>query len=304
MALLPTSPADRRVRVLAWLSLVLNVIIIGTGGAVRLTGSGLGCPTWPTCTADSFVNTPEMGIHGVIEFGNRTLFGVMMIVAILTFLSVVRLWKTRRGLVVLAFVLGLGIPLQAVIGGITVLTNLNPYVVGLHFVASVVMVAIATVYVWRVYRGPGRELGVPRWFAALGHLLVLLVAVTVLVGIATTGSGPHAGDSGAARNGLDPAILQHVHSWPAYALAGLTVLMTVIARVRGYPWRLLGGLLAAEAAQIAVGVAQSRLGLPGALVGTHMVLAAVVVAFATAAILSLRGPVSSRLGTAQNGIGR
>ena len=304
MALLPTSPADRRVRVLAWLSLALNVIIIGTGGAVRLTGSGLGCPTWPTCTADSFVNTPEMGIHGVIEFGNRTLFGVMMVVAILTFLSVVRLWTTRRGLVVLAFILGLGIPLQAVVGGITVLTNLNPYVVGLHFVVSVAMVALATVYVWRVYRGPGSELGVPRWFAALGHLLALLVGVTVLVGIATTGSGPHAGDSGAARNGLDPAILQHVHSWPAYALAGLTVLMLVIAAVRGYPWRFLGGLLAAEAAQVAVGVAQSRLGLPAALVGTHMVLAAVVVAFATVAILTLRSPASSRLRTAQNGIGR
>lgn len=277
-------------RVLAWLSLVLNVVIIGTGGAVRLTGSGLGCPTWPTCTDDSFVNTPEMGIHGVIEFGNRTLTGVLMVVALLTFLSVVRLWKTRRGLVVLAFVLGFGIPLQAFVGGITVLTNLNPYVVGLHFVVSIGMVALATVYLWRVYRGPAGERVVPRWFAVLGHGLTSLVTVTVLVGIVTTGSGPHAGDSGAARNGLDAAILQHVHSWPAYALGALTLIMFVIAVLRGYPRLLLGGLLTAEAVQVAVGVTQSRLGLPEILVGAHMVLAATLVSLATATLLSMRRP--------------
>lgn len=288
MSLLPTTTADRRVRVLAWLSLLLNVVIIGTGGAVRLTGSGLGCPTWPTCTDESFVNTPEMGIHGVIEFGNRTLTGVLMVVALLTFLSVLRLWKTRRGLVVLAFALGFGIPLQALVGGITVLTNLNPYVVGLHYVVSIGMVALATVYLRRVFRGRAGELAVPRWFATLGHLLMALVAITVLVGILTTGSGPHAGDSGAARNGLDSETLQHVHSWPAYALGALTLVMLLIAVREGYPRRLLGGLLAVEAVQVAVGLTQSRLGLPEILVGAHMVLAAVLVSLATATILSFR----------------
>lgn len=292
MSLLPTTTADRRVRVLAWLSLVVNVIIIGTGGAVRLTGSGLGCPTWPTCTDESFVNTPEMGIHGVIEFGNRTLTGVLMVVALLTFLSVLRLWKSRRGLVVLAFALGFGIPLQAVVGGITVLTNLNPYVVGLHFVVSIGMVALATVYLWRVYQGRAGERAVPRWFESLGYVLTILVAITVLVGIVTTGSGPHAGDSGSARNGLDSEILQHVHSWPAYALGALTLVMLVIAVRHGYPMRLLGGLLAAEVVQVAVGLTQSRLGLPEILVGAHMVLAAVVVSLATATILSFRGAAS------------
>jgi len=288
VSILPSSPADRRVRVLAWLSLVVNVVIIGTGGAVRLTGSGLGCPTWPTCTDESFVNTPEMGIHGVIEFANRALTGVLMVVAILTFLSVVRLWRSRRDLFVLAFALGFGIPLQAVVGGITVLTNLNPYVVGLHFVVSIGMVALATVYLWRVSRGRPGALVVPRWFRMLTWLLVGLVAVTVLVGIITTGSGPHAGDSGAARNGLDPAILQHVHSWPAYALVALTALLVVVALRLGLPSRFLIALLVVEAAQVAVGLTQARLGLPEVLVGMHMVLAAVLVAAATAATLRMR----------------
>lgn len=288
VSILPSSPADLRVRVLAWLSLVANVVIIGTGGAVRLTGSGLGCPTWPSCTDESFVNTPEMGIYGVIEFANRALTGVLMVVAILTFLSVVRLWKTRRDLVVLAFALGFGIPLQAVVGGITVLTNLNPYVVGLHFVVSIGMVALATVYLWRVYRGRPGALVVPTWFRTLTWLLVALVAVTVLVGIITTGSGPHAGDSGAARNGLDPSVLQHLHSWPAYAVVTLTVLLLAAAARLQLPSRLLTALLVIEAAQVAVGLTQARTGLPEVLVGTHMVLAAVLVAVATAVVLRMR----------------
>lgn len=288
MSILPFSPADRRVRLFAWLSLVVNIVIIGTGGAVRLTGSGLGCPTWPTCTDESFVNTPEMGIHGVIEFANRTLTGALLVVAILTFLSVVRLWRTRRDLVVLAFALGLGIPLQAVVGGITVLTNLNPYVVGLHFVVSIGMVSVATGYLWRVYRGRPDELAVPGWFAMLGWVLAALAAVTVLLGIVTTGSGPHAGDSGAARNGLDPAVLQHVHAWPAYALVALTVVMLGAAVRLKLPARLLAALASVEAAQVAVGLIQARLGLPEILVGTHMVLAAVLTAVATAAVLSFR----------------
>jgi len=288
MALLPTSTNDRRVRFLAWLSLILNIVIIGTGGLVRLTGSGLGCPTWPTCTEDSFVNTPEMGIHGVIEFGNRTLTGLLVAAALLTFLAVIRMWRTRRELVVLAFFLGFGIPFQGVIGGITVLTDLNPYVVGLHFVTSVALVVLSTVFLWKVYRGRSAGLIVPAWYAAAGWVLAAITAVTVLVGIVTTGSGPHAGDAGAARNGLNSEILQHVHSWPAYALFALTIALLVLAVTNRYPTRMLAALLGAELAQIAVGLVQARTGLPEFLVGAHMVLAAVVVAFATAALLAMR----------------
>lgn len=291
MALLPTSPSDARVRVLAWLSLAVNILIVGTGGLVRLTASGLGCPTWPRCTADSFVSTPEMGIHGAIEFGNRLLTFVLIVVALLAFLSVVRMWRTRRDLVLLTLAIGFGIPLQGVIGGITVLTGLNPYVVGLHFVLSMVLIVLATVYVRRVHRGRPGPLAVPRPVAALGGVLGGLVALTVLAGILTTGSGPHAGDSGAARNGLDSELLQHVHSWPAYATLALTVALLLVALLRRLPTRgWLAALLAVEGAQIAVGLIQSWTGLPPLLVGLHMVLASILVAATTAVVLAQRQP--------------
>jgi cytochrome c oxidase assembly protein subunit 15 len=289
MALFPTTTTDRRVRFLAWLSLVLNIVIIGTGGLVRLTGSGLGCPTWPACTADSFVNTPEMGIHGQIEFGNRVLTGVLVVAALLTFLAVIRLWKTRRELVILAFFMGFGIPLQAVIGGITVLTDLNPYVVGLHFVNSLGLVVLSTVFVWKVYRGRSTERVVPGWFAATGWVLAGVATVTVLLGIVTTGSGPHAGDAGAARNGLNPELLQHLHSWPAYATFALTALLLGAAvrwRLQPAPW--FAALLAVEVVQIAVGLVQARTGLPPFLVGAHMVLAALLIAGVTTTLLAQR----------------
>ena len=135
----PTT-VDRKVRIAAWTTFVVQILIVVTGGAVRLTASGLGCPTWPTCTEDSLVNTPEMGIHGIIEFGNRLLTFLLVIVAIVTFALVFRMRKNRRDFFWLTLLIGLGIPAQAVIGGISVLMQLNPYVVGLHFIVSIVMV--------------------------------------------------------------------------------------------------------------------------------------------------------------------
>ena len=289
---LPASTADRRVRVIAWASLVSQTLIVGTGGAVRLTGSGLGCPTWPRCTEDSFVATPEMGIHGIVEFGNRLLTFVLVIIAILAFLAVLRMRRDRPELLRLTIALGLGIPLQAVIGGITVLTQLNPWIVGLHFVVSAVLVALAVVFVHRVHRGRTTgELLVSRPVQALALTTAVGAWITVLVGIVVTGSGPHAGDGGAARNGLDSELLQHVHSWPAYITFGLSLLLLVVALRLGLaPLRhAVIALLGVELVQIAVGLAQARLGLPELLVGIHMVLACVLIAVVTLVLLTLRG---------------
>lgn len=287
---------DRRVRITAVLSLVSQILIVGTGGAVRLTGSGLGCPTWPRCTDGSFVATPEMGIHGAIEFGNRLLTFVLIAIAIAMFLFVVRQRRTRPELFALALGLGLGIPAQGVVGGITVLTNLNPYVVGLHFVVSAVLVALATVLVYRVFAGPrGPRLALPTWYRAVAYAAAALVSLTILVGIVTTGSGPHAGDGGAARNGLNSELLQHVHSWPAYATLVATIVLVLGAwRLRqGRLLRLALVLLGIEAAQIVVGLTQARLGLPEVLVGIHMVLAVCLGGSMTAVVLALRTDRSS-----------
>ncbi len=291
--LLPDA-VTRWTRVMAWLLVVTNIGIVGTGGLVRLTGSGMGCETWPYCTEDSLVPTREMGIHGLIEFGNRTLTGVLVVVALLAFLSVIRLRATRRELPVLSFLVGLGIIVQAVVGGITVWLHLHPSIVGLHYLISAALVAVATAFLVRVYAAPGpRRVSVPRWYLLTTHLTTLSVTVTVVVGILLTGAGPHAGDDEAARNGLDPILWQHVHSWPAYTTLALTLVLVagslaLPAKHRVRRWVAL--LLGVELVQIAVGLWQARTGLPIALVNIHMVLAVVLVAAMVAVVMSTRSP--------------
>jgi len=291
---------DRRVRVIAWVSFAAQVLLIATGGAVRLTASGLGCPTWPRCTDGSFTNTPEMGIHGVIEFTNRMLTFVLAVITILAFAFVVRFRRARKDLFWLTLLQGLSIPFQAVLGGITVLTGLNPYVVGAHFAVSMVLVVLTTILIWRVYRGArAADFVATPWYRVVAIATAVSVTVTVTLGILTTGSGPHAGDNSnplkpAPRNGLDSDFLQHVHSWPAYFALALTLVL-VFAAASGRvsrTWPLV--LLAVEVAQMIVGITQSRLGLPELLVGIHMVLAALLAAAMTATVLALRGTAQLR----------
>jgi cytochrome c oxidase assembly protein subunit 15 len=304
---LPTS-VTRPVRVLAWLSLLLQIVLVGTGGAVRLTASGLGCPTWPQCEPGSFVTTPELGIHGIIEFSNRMLTIVLSIVVVLVFLAVLRIRHERRDLFVLTLVQGLSIPFQAVLGGITVLSGLNPYVVGSHFLVSVLLVILTTILVYRAYhgrRGPDRL--TPRWYTWLSILAAVFVGITVVLGVLTTGSGPHAGDNSdakalAPRNGLNPALLQQIHSYPAYITFGLTLALVIavyiVGTVTGRRKRLRRvrfsavGLLGVELVQIIVGITQAKEGLPVALVNIHLVLAVILVSAMTALLLSQRGQVS------------
>jgi cytochrome c oxidase assembly protein subunit 15 len=279
----------RSVLVLSWAALITQILIVGTGGAVRLTGSGLGCPTWPLCTDASLVATPEMGIHGGIEFGNRLLSIVVGIVAVALVAVLVWRQRSRRDLLGPAIAILALTLLQGLVGGISVRVKLDPSVVGLHFVASAALVALATAVVYRAARGPRGEVVVPRWFAILMHVTSAVVAITVLVGVLTTGSGPHAGDDATYRNGLNSELLQHVHSWPAYLTFALTVVLVILAfRMRLAPRAFLVALLAMELVQIGVGLTQARTGLPPLLVGTHMVLAVLLVSLTTAAVLSLR----------------
>ncbi|WP_051701518.1 COX15/CtaA family protein [Mycetocola saprophilus] len=287
---LPQS-VNRPVRVFAWLSLIFQTVLIGTGGAVRLTGSGLGCPTWPKCTPESLTSTPEMGIHGIIEFGNRTLTFVLVIIAIGAFLSVWNLRKRRRDLFWLTFAQGMSIPLQAVLGGIVVLTGLNSYLVGAHFVISLVLVGLTTALVYRAYKGAAGPKRSAAPYRILTHIMTFLVALAAVMGILTTGSGPHAGDANVPRNGLNPEFMQHLHSWPGYLMFASTVLILIIGLRLRYPVKPVVWLLVGQVAQIVLGIAQSRLGLPEIMVGTHMVLAGVVIALATRVMLDTRSSI-------------
>lgn len=292
----------RSVLVLAWATLITQILIVGTGGAVRLTGSGLGCPTWPLCTDASLVATPEMGIHGAIEFGNRLLSIVVGLAAVALLAALIWRQRSRRDLVVPAVAILVLTLLQGVIGGISVRVKLDPSVVGLHFVASAALVALATIVVVRAVLGRRGDLVVPRGFAALMRVTAVVVGITVLVGVLTTGSGPHAGDDATYRNGLNPELLQHVHSWPAYTTFALTVLVVVLAlRGRLAPRRFLVALLGVEIVQIGVGLAQANTGLPPLLVGTHMVLSVIVVSLTTAALLTMRSGVRTESASAAAG---
>jgi cytochrome c oxidase assembly protein subunit 15 len=286
---------DRRIRIFAWLSFLAEVTIIGTGGAVRLTGSGLGCPTWPTCTAESLVPTPEMGIHGLIEFGNRTMTGLVGIIAAIVVILVLKLRHERRDLFVLAVVVLGGVAAQAIVGGITVLTGLNPFIVGFHYVASLALVCVTAAFLVRMSQPAGsRVLAVPRWQAVLTHVATLAMALTIAFGVLTTGAGPHSGDADAGRNGFNAELLEHVHAWPGYALFALTIVLLVAAwRSRAEAPLLLRwtiALLGVELVQIAVGLYQARNGLPELAVGVHMVLAALAAATMTVVVLHLRKP--------------
>lgn len=260
-------------RRLALASIIANVGIVVTGGAVRLTASGLGCPTWPRCTDDSYVTTPEMGVYGVIEFGNRMLTFAVGLIALATVLAVLLHRPRRPGLLALAVAVFLGIPAQAVIGGITVLTNLNPWVVGLHFLASMAVIAAAYA-LWRRIGDPdGPPVAVvPAPLRALARVTTGVTVAVLVVGTWVTGSGPHAGDHGAARNGLDPETISQVHADGVFLLIGLSVALIFAFRAVGAQraTRAAIVLVAVELGQGLIGFVQYFTHVPAILVGAHM----------------------------------
>jgi cytochrome c oxidase assembly protein subunit 15 len=264
-------------------SLIMNIVIVVTGGLVRLTGSGLGCPTWPRCTEDSYVSHPQLGIHGAIEFGNRLFTLVLVIAAALTFLSALLYrenGKPRSDLRWLTGGLALGIPLQGVIGGIAVLTQLNPYVVGLHLLLSMVLIALAVWLVrktWHMLPAGASSIAV-----VLTRLTFVLMWLALWLGTLVTGSGPHAGDENSPRNGLDGMLLTRLHTSLVYLTVAASVVCFLLLRSRAV---LL--LILVELVQAGIGVAQYQLGLPIWLVALHLLGASLAIATVTNLMLSV-----------------
>jgi cytochrome c oxidase assembly protein subunit 15 len=285
---------DRNLFRLAVASLVVNVAIVITGGVVRLTGSGLGCPTWPRCTEESFTPRGAMDVHAAIEFGNRMVTFLIAAVAVATFVAA---WRSgRTTLRILALVLALGVPAQAVLGGITVLTDLNPWTVALHLMVSMAMISVAVVLVQRVREPDGvAEPAVPESVGWLIRLIFVVGWVVLYLGTVVTGSGPHAGDADAPRNGLDPRAVSQLHVDFVFLLLGLTIAVVLVLRAVDAPPRARDAantLLLVELGQGVIGFVQYFTGLPIVLVSLHLLGAAFTAAAMTWLLLGARRRVA------------
>ena len=276
-------------------NLVAQMGLIVTGGAVRLTGSGLGCSTWPECEPGAF--TPILhdatSIHPFIEFGNRTLTGVLAIIAIAVALLVVTDHRRSTGFRVLGLVPVVGVALQALIGGLSVLLDLHPGVVGAHLLISMALVAASAVLLYRRGEGDGPAVRlVPLRAVSISRALGVTAAVVLALGVVVTGAGPHGGDDDVAfRFAIDPVLVAKLHAGAVWIFLALLIALVVVLRRSGAPARARRAvfvLLVVTLAQGLTGYAQYLTGLPVVLVGLHMLGAALLTAATTWTLLTLR----------------
>ena len=265
---------------------VLQVGIIVTGGAVRLTGSGLGCPTWPQCVSGSIspVKHQAQGtLHSWIEFGNRLLTVVLVIVIIASVIGAYRWGKGRsdwKMIRLLAWTQIIGIVAQIVLGGITVLTKLNPFTVSAHFLLSIVLVASTLSLRERIF-AKARTHVLPT-SKLLIRLVTLFSIVVITIGTVVTGSGPHAGDAQAKRYHIDPRLISWLHADTVIALFGLTIALYLVMKVsepldvRSFIGKKVLLFLAICLGQGAIGYIQYFTHLPEALVAAHLLGAGVL----------------------------
>ena len=265
-----------RGRVLGLLVFLQSALIV-TGGSVRLTGSGLGCPTWPECTPGSYVpvaNQAEGQLHAWIEFGNRLLTFVLLICALAVVTFSVRVSKNaanKERVRSLAALQILGILGQGMLGGVTVLTDLHPLTVAAHFLLSILLIAGAISLRYELIGAP-----VEKTTGLISFLMPIFVWLTFLVlvaGTIVTGSGPHAGDEKAQRFGFDPQVVSWIHADLVIALIVLAVMLLLIAHQSGMSLlvRRIGIFLLIAFSQGVIGYIQYFTGLPEALVAAHLI---------------------------------
>lgn len=282
----PTLKTQRR---LALILLLCQGGITGTGATVRVTASGLGCPTWPECHPGSLVPLPGANpwVHQLIEFGNRLLTFVLAAAAVALLVS---LWRARRRdeLMILGWISLLGIVAQAIIGGISVILNLAWWAVALHFLPSMVLVWVAAILFVRITQ---LDDGIPertypaivRWFAVISSAALSVVLVT---GTMVTGAGVHSGDANIAledRLNVDIDLMAHIHAYCMYTYLAITIVLVAILFVKKATTeaRTYGVcLLVCIVLQGALGILQYRLGVPRWTVPLHILMSSVVVAVA------------------------
>ncbi|MEV8631067.1 COX15/CtaA family protein [Streptosporangium sp. NPDC051023] len=296
------SPTSLTLRRWALAAVVVNAGITVTGAAVRVTGSGLGCPTWPRCTPDSFVPVTHSEISPInmaIEFGNRLLTFVVLVVGLACLVAALRLRPRRGDLVRLAWIQPIGVAAQGLWGGLVVRTMLNPVTVSVHFLISIGMLAAAVALHARSGEGDtAPEPLVHPAIRTLGFVLVSAVAVLLVAGVVVTGTGPHSGDAAASRFAFDIETVARLHADVVYVVVGLTFALLFALHVTGAPAsarRAALTLLGVELAQGVIGYVQYFLAVPAFLVGLH-VLGSTLVWICTLRVvyaLRSRGPLGT-----------
>ncbi|MGW6919522.1 COX15/CtaA family protein [Kitasatospora sp. NPDC054939] len=289
-------PSAAVVRRAALAALVMSVVIVVTGGAVRLTASGLGCDTWPRCTGESLTPTPEMGMHGVIEFANRMLTYVLSAAIGWAILAARSHRPWRRSLTRLGWAQFWLVVVNAVLGGITVLTGLNPYTVAVHLIAAMALIWVALL----MWERAGEGDAAPRLLTArpvlqLSYVLVGTIGLLVAAGTLVTGAGHHPGtprdNKIVPRIPLDYDRLAQVHADLAFLAVGLAVaVLFTFAAVKAPPAarRRAGQLLVVLLLQGVLGFVQYFTNVPELLVGLHMLGAALTWAAVLRIPLALR----------------
>ena len=265
------SIASKLLPALTGLLLFLQSALVITGGAVRVTGSGLGCPTWPECTPGSYTPVPgqaEGQLHAWIEFGNRLLTFALFFAAVATLFAIFR--AGRRDLRLLGATQILGILGQGVLGGITVLTNLTPLAVGSHLLLSILLIAAATSLHSRRHhpyvRTSSSELRISR--VSLAHTSLEFIAISI--GTLVTGSGPHAGDVDAPRLNFAITTIARVHSASVWLLMAVSIFFLLRKNLNFETKRWLRVFVALAIGQGALGYIQYFLGVPEGLVVLHL----------------------------------
>jgi heme a synthase len=266
-----------------------------TGSVVRVTGSGLGCPTWPQCFPGSLVPQPHPEVAGLnqwIEFGNRLFTGVVGLVALACLIIALLIRPRRRRLILLAATMPLGVAAQAVLGGITVLTGLAWWTVTAHFLVSMVLVWLAVLLVAAFVEGDAP----PRWhlprpLRGLLGVTITVLAALLIAGTLVTAAGPHAGDTATPRFAVGVPAMAQLHADLLIGFLGLLAGLGFALRAVGAPartWRRYTVLICVVLAQGALGVAQYLTGVPEVLVSLHVLGAAAVVVAMAALLTSCR----------------
>lgn len=257
--------------------LTLQAGLVLTGGAVRLTGSGLGCPTWPECTPGSYTPVPHQAegqLHAWIEFGNRLLTFALVAAALIVLAVVLK--NRRKDLRLLALGQVLGILGQGVLGGITVLTDLHPLPVAGHLLLSIILISAATSLYERRNSTFKKIANTKTPISIISRAHIALTFVVIVLGTLVTGSGPHAGDEQAKRFGFDIRTIAWLHADAVIALLGLTLTLYFLAGLSARTKRVIRIFFAVALLQGLIGYIQYFTGIPEVLVAAHLLGATLV----------------------------